>query len=75
MGNASIDGLFRRFGRKINRRTQKGQILDVLNVHYLQKLSIYQHFRVFFRALSCLGRRKIYICKVLAKILKTFTNP
>jgi hypothetical protein len=72
---ASDDGLFRRFGRKRGISTKKWEILDVKNLRYLQKLSIYQHFRDFFGALSCLGIRKIYICKVLAKILKTFTNP
>jgi len=33
------------------------------------------HRTVAYEIFNCLGSRKIYICKVLAKILETFTNP
>ena len=55
-------GLFRRFGRKTGLEGFSGGIWSGIYDGYLQKPSIYQHFRDFFWGGSCAGKRKNYIC-------------
>ena len=64
--NVNGDGLFRGFGRKIEKEGRMGCFFGRIggdsNDGYHQKPSIYQHFSDFFWAVSCEGRRKNYIC-------------
>lgn len=59
-------GLFRGFGRKIEKEGRMGCFFGRIggdsNDGYHQKPSIYQHFSDFFLLVSCAGKRKNYIC-------------